>query len=646
MNPHSNPPTGGTGYSGRCWIKLRKYFAAILAGIFLLQPVFVLAQLGEVPTVGRGETGGIAGGILSAASKTALAGVSTANELCQKAEEVFQSANTIKGIAYGGLSLIGGNQTEVADLEIYKNAMDGFIKCREGARTALQAVATVNLYDGQTKQRLNDDINLALKNLQKRRDDIETQAKIAKRGLWKGILAAILIKTTKVVAQRLVNSLTAKFKINDVMRYADAVSSQVYQVQLIKDRAVDNQEQLILRSIITNPLLRTKIDSAIYQRAADALQLNGQAFSSRTMSADDPDFYLKLAKFGTPEASPQFLQTAYQNRASEIQSAGLSSAQNEILLGSGLKAPRTCAGNVNEQKAIDQRWIQVNDQMSNRAALYEDLQNTYNIKYAQLNDREKQQLVSDLKKAEADYLKAANQLKAMPASYDSPILTLCEKIASPAESVNKGIDAAFKSFSKGLSDYNDNNLPFFMNWVGDIGSNIASSLIFGGGVKATLLTESGNISQAANLALSFADANAAKKNLDNGISFNYENGNSASEYILSWEMVDVKNASFVTITGDGISDIQRDPATGQVRIDPVSRQPLMNRLPPSGSAAIQTKTGGNYILRVYDSSGKLLTNQASLKVNVSAASSDSSVQGVFIKKPAESLRGYRAESLR
>jgi len=594
-------------------LKLKKYLTSLLVGLLLLQPVLVFAQLGEVPIShpGLGQ-GGILGSAASVASKAALVTATAANEACQKAEVAFNTANTIKGIAYGGLSLIGGNKTEVADLEIYKKAVDGFIKCREAVKTSLLAAATINLYDGQTKQRLNDDISIALRNLEKRRDDIETQAKIAKRGLWKGILAALLLKTTKVVSQRLVNSLTSKYKVNDVMQYADAVASNVYTAQLINDRAVDNEEQLILRSMISNPLLRTKVDNVIYQKAADALELNGQVFSARTTSADDPDFYLKMLKYGDANSHVPFLKTAYDNRATEIQTAGLSSAQNEILLGSGLKAPRTCEGNVNEQKQIDQKWAQANDKLGNRAALYEDLKNAYNTSYAQLSENEKKRLAADLKKAEADYLKAASELKAMPTSYQTTVLKICKAIASPAELVNKGIDKAFGKFADTLGDYNDNNLPFFMGWISDIGSAIGSNLIFGGDLKSTILAESGNLTSAINLGLSFVDAGAAKKNLENGIDFNVSKGSGADEYILDWNAFDVKNGDFVTIKGDGISDVQRDPITGQVLTQGSSNLPVLNRLELSGSKTIITKVGGTYVLRVYDVNEKPLSNIGSI----------------------------------
>jgi hypothetical protein len=299
----------------------------------------------------------------------------------------------------------------------------------------------------------------------------------------------------------------------------------------------------------------------------------------------------------------------------------LSSAQNEILLGSGLKAPRNCSGNVNEQKAIDQKWAQTNDQLKNRLDLYNDLKNAYATQYSKLSLSEQKKLSDDLKKAENDYITASRQLKAMPTSYKSPVLKICEAIASPAELVNKGIDKSFNAFSKSLSDYNDNNLPFFMTWVSDIGSNIANNLIFGGNLKASLLAESSNLAQAINYGLSYADSQSAKKNLENGINFGYDYGNSSNEYILHWEMVNVDRADYVTINGDGISEIKRDSAgrviTETTRIGNATvTVPAVNKLPRDGSIAIKTSKGGEYSLKVYDKNNVLLTNRASLTLNL------------------------------
>lgn len=675
----------------------KHFFALILILAIGLQPVAVFAQsIPGITTVPVGHPGLGAGGVVgegaAAVADTALAALELKFSGC-KLEENFLKGSDVVDTTFGGLTLVAGNTEEVSNLTTRITTMEGLIVCYQVLLGSIKAVPTPNLFIGQKKQRLEAETILSIETLRSRKEHLQARLRIAKTGFWKGILAGILIKTTKVVAERLVNSLTSRYKINDVMQYADAVASQVYTAQLIHDRAADNEEQLILRSLATNPLLRTKIDSAIYQRAADAVQINGDVFSARSFSADDPDFYLKLAKFGDPETSVPYLKTAYEGRANQIQTVGLASANNEVLLGSGLKAPRTCAGNVNEQKSIEQRWVQVSDEYRDREKLLRDLQGSHITLYAnqQLNSKEAKQLEADIAKAQKDFDQAAIKLKAMPKSFESAdgqkskVFRACEAIASPAEMVNKGIDSAFKSISKGLGDYNDNNLPFFMSWISDVGANIGSSLIFGGNVKASLLAESGQISTAINTALSFADARVSQNNLKNGLVFNYGvSASGAGKYTLSWEVVDAKDAKYVTIEGPGATNFQTGPSGG-LALDPATGLPVYNKLGLIGNIIVNAPQGGSYVLRVYNSKEQRLSNTGTLTIprptsnptspsapptttpfvpgpgyqqcindgwgeaycqGIHGTTPTSSVRGAFIKKPSEPPRGYKIEVLR
>lgn len=554
--------------------KIIKIITGFLLGVFVFMPVAhaQIPSVSKVPVADEAVERALVGSTSNILDSTGIGNlVSAFNEGLKKFSElacktkkitdILETADDINKWSFGGLKLITGDVGESKMLLGKIEVLNGYLKtCLEPSITSAKALNPPSIKHMQEKQTVLDALTREKASVEQRLDQLNHQYRLATQNFWKSLTITVLIKTTKTVAQRLVNTLTAKYKVNDVLKYADAIASNVYTAQLIQDRAVDGQEQLILRSIITNPLLRSKVDSAIYQRAADALELNGSTFTASGISANDPDFYLKLGKFGNPETNPAFMKTVYENRASEINNVSLSSAQNEILLGSGLKAPRNCSGNVNEQKAIDQKWAQANDQLSNRLQLLNDLKNAYSTRSQYVNDAETKRIQEDLKKAEADYIKASQQLKAMPTSYKSPVLKICEAIASPAELVNKGIDKAFGAFSSSMSDYNDNNLPFFMSWVSDIGSNIANNLIFGGNLKASLLAESSNLAQAINYGLSYADSQSAKKNLENGINFGYDYGNSSNEYILHWEMVNVDRADYVTINGDGISEIKRDSA--------------------------------------------------------------------------------------
>ncbi len=608
---------------------IKKLFAVFISAQVFSVPFLAFAQLG-VSTVPVNDTangtGGIPGTVANTAASAAFTSAEAANKVCETAEQAYFKTDSNVQLAFGGLELISGGKALLLQLEAKQKALEGFISCRKGVLTTVKAIVAPNTYTVGQKQNLINDISSVIASLEAKQEPVKQQMALARQGFWKSIVLQILIKTTKAVTTRVVNDLTSQYKINDVMRYTDAVASQVYTNQLIRDQSTSGTEQLIIRSMLTNPVLKSKVHSAVYQAAADALEVNGSVFNARSIDPKDPDFYLKLSKYGIGETNPQFMERVYENRAAEMDKVGKSMAANEILVGSGLKSPRNCAGNVSQQQAIDQQWQLANDKMQNRLSLYKELKEAYDKQYASLSAKDQQQLVKDLDKAQADYLKAGAELRTTPDKFESPVLEVCKYIASPAEMINKGIDKAFDKYTDHLSQYNESNLPFFMNLISDIGANVSQSLIFGGNPKAVLLDESRNISTAANLGLSFMDSKVSEQNLSKGVQMDFTG--SGGSYTLSWQLVDVKDASYVTITGPGASNVQLDNA-GRPIVDVATGQPKVNKLPTLGSLDVRAPNGGTYSLQVFDSQNRKLSNTATLTV----PNPNSAVRGAAIESP-------------
>ena len=126
----------------------------------------------------------------------------------------------------------------------------------------------------------------------------------------------------------------------------------------------------------------------------------------------------------------------------------------------------------------------------------------------------------------------------------------------------------------------------------------------------------------------------------NGIVFNSPEQNSSitNGYTISWQVItdQMPTASYVTISGDGISSTGSNPQTKQTTI---------NKLPLEGSYAITTTVGGNYILTVYDAAGKALTAASTTltvqnqKQAFNSTNSDTAVLGAFTSKPSLDIRG-------
>jgi len=611
----------------------KKIFYLFLCLMFLA-PIISQAQLTSVPIssdqIGEPveEDGSVASSIARGlglgsyldAFNSAMSKINKIQCYSEVAQKALNVAEKVDQWSFGGLKLLTGDAGEAAMIKSKITALEGAKGCTEGKLKDIKKTQIATLTQGQLRQSLIQQYTTELATIQKRLDELNVQYRNATRSLWKAVLTKTLLATTKAVAAKLVNSLSYKFKISNYLSYADAVAGNVYAAQLINSNIKDGKDQLIARSLLTDPVVQNQVQPAIFQRANTAL-----GFNPDDLDLTDANFYQKSFQVGSGNTNAFLMQVQALDNADQIKAQSLTSAKTEISLGNGLKAPKTCDGSIAAQAAIDAEYKAVNNEIQNRTKLLQDLQN-YRTVARNLTSAEAQQLDADIKKAEKDFNNAGQKLNDLPKKYKSPVVQICKDITSPASLVNMGINEAFSSFAGKMSDYNDNNLPFFVNFISDIGTQIGTSLIFGGNTGSTLLNESGNLAQAASLGIKFAKNEQAQSNLAKGIRFDYEKSDSfADAYTLSWDVLEVKDADYVTIKGTGISDTQK-----------------FTKL--SDSVEIRTSASNTYLLKVFDKTGKMLTS-ASLDLEVEAAnpylggSSGPMVRGASISKIRIPIRG-------
>jgi hypothetical protein len=586
----------------------------ILIGLVFAQlamlPALAFAQY-SVPTTdsNNGNTpGGVAGTVANGVAMAALAAANAANTACQTIEQKYFNTATTKQLAFSGLSIIGGSNVQLAQYATDLVAIDGppgditvpplgFIPCRQFVLGLLDKIIANNIFIANQRQTLYNAANTALANLKAREESIKAKQANATQGFWKTLVFNILIKTSKAVADSLVAKLVNNYKISNFKQYADSAATLMYDNQFIRENFPKAQDQLMARAILNNPLLRTQIQPGIFVAADAAL-----GYNPASLNPASPNFYGQMAAMGSPSANPYYLQTAYVGGLDQSRAASMATAQQQISQGSGYKAPVNCAGSLNQQKLIDAQAIALQNKVQDRQNLLDSL----------ISAQQAGQNVpaADLAKAQADadaartaWLSAPEAVKTSSGSTSTdPAIIMCEAISSPAVLVNQGIDSVIKAMGGNISQYSDNNLPAFMNIIGDVASQIGSSLILGGargGATAALINENKAVSATVAVASQAAASNASA-NLAKGVNFGADLGGASNSYSLNWQIITdiLPKASFVTISGDGIS---------ASRIDPATRQAVPNRLSLSGDTTITTAVGGPYILTVYDINGRALT---------------------------------------
>jgi len=618
---------------------IKKIIFGLLIFGQLLLPFSALAAINPVPTSNSGSTAenAVFTGLLSPVLVTASG--------CLAAEQTYDKTDSAAQLGFSGLSLIGGDSVLLAQLSAKVTAYNGFITCRQGVLTALNGIPTPNTYTYAQKQQYISQQNAVIAAYKTKLEAAQARYNNAKQGFWKTLIFNILIKTSKAVADSLVNKLVSNYKIANIKQYTDSVATLMYDNQYLRDNFPSAQGQLMARAMLENPSFRTQIPPGIFVAADQALGFNVNA-----VSPSDPNYYQKMAMVGSAQANPYFQHSLYIGGVDQSHSSAVNSAQNMIAQSNGYKAPVNCAGSLTQQKQIDQQTKAASDLLANRQGLLTSLQSNPKTSPA------------DLQKAQNDYNNAltawnnipytvtgansvngtsslASNLTSGDNSEGAMAIVMCEAISSPAVLVNQGIDAVIKGVGGNISQYNDNNLPGFINIIGNVASQIGSSLILGGtgAAQSAAIINENKVATAVVTAGNEAVSSNISANLAKGVDFEAAPSGAPNNYGLNWDVItdQLPTANFVTITGDGISSVTTNPVT---------KLATPNRLSLTGGTAITTTVGGNYILTVFDATGRALT-AVTLTITPSSQqaynynSNAPAVAGAYTAKPVFNIRG-------
>ncbi len=614
--------------------KIKILISILIAGQLAAFPFLAFAQVLSVPTadINSGNLTGQATGIAAnIAATTALTAAAQVNQACATFEQAyFNGQSGAQVTSLGGLDLISGGTAMDKQLQLQIGEIDGaplpvtvptpsviqgLIPCRQQALTAVNAVVAINTYIANQKQTLYNTITASIANLKAREQSLKNQDIIAQQGFWKTLVYNILIKTTQSVSTRLVSQLVSNYKIQDFEKYAGAVATQVYDNEFIQDNANGSAaDQLILRSMLTNPAAQSTIQSAIYQRSSTNL---GFTPSTVDTSANNQNFYMQMATIAAPANDPFVTQMTMANTAMQAHSQAMTTAQAEIAQSNGLKTPRTCGATLQQQQSIDASYKAANDQVANRQALYNSLISNPNSKPA------------DLAQAQSDLNAATKNLQAVPSnSLDAggnAAIDICTAIVSPPSLINKGINDALGAFDQSLATYNNNNLPSFITGITTVATGLINNLIFGGNQSSSnILSETtGVLASGAALATNVASSQAQVQQNNNLVvtAQRTDDGTnkSSASYAIQWDATNVTGATGVSVAGPGL---------------PSNTSGLITtNLSATTQATVGTTGSYTYTITAYGAS------KSDVKAAVTLIISPAIVAGASISRPMQPIRG-------
>jgi hypothetical protein len=421
------------------------------------------------------------------ADQAVIEGYTTALNACATKETALDVTNSVSNWALAVQALIGESATQVAKLKVVIHELEVAIGCRTVAAATMRGAHGSSVWEGQQRQRLQDENSVALQNLKKRKDEYEAHLKNATSSLWKAVIVKTLMSLTKKVAQKLVVNLSNKFKINDYLKYTDVVASQVYAGELLSENRGSNQDKAILRAAMQNETTSGP-SAAVIQKAK-----NNTGFDVAKVDYTDPNFYQKMNKaMGSSDSQPYVLQAVANDNASAMKAKAKTSAQAEINGANGLKVPRTCSDITAQQKAFDDKWNNLNKQVKDLGNTLADLQNYQEMTVGALSEDEAQKVDQDIVTAKQKLAAAQKALDNLPdadSTFAQPMCDVQKGILSPVTTVDKGIDKAFGEVGKQLGNYNDNNLPILWSLVSDVANQIGTNLVLSGNTGSMVINE-------------------------------------------------------------------------------------------------------------------------------------------------------------
>ncbi len=104
--------------------------------------------------------------------------------------------------------------------------------------------------------------------------------------------------------------------------------------------------------------------------------------------------------------------------------------------------------------------------------------------------------LEDIRKAEQDLQDVAGRLNTAPQAYDTSAYQACKAIVNPASFIAGGLQRLLDTQTKQLGDIKEQNMPFFINFFGDIITSFTNKLIFGDSSSARLIVERAGLNKA------------------------------------------------------------------------------------------------------------------------------------------------------
>ncbi|MEZ4179999.1 MAG: hypothetical protein R3B41_00560 [Candidatus Doudnabacteria bacterium] len=608
----------------------------VTKAVIVPQPVIEVGPVGVALVAGVGDA--VTSNVSITTLKASFGNSCTATFKAADALEVGDSIDSISGgagsetldILSGGIVGAVKASAQIATATAAKECIDAYV-------ISLQQIPVTSLLTGQAIQTEETKYTTISSSLRQKIDALKERQAAQFKDILRAFLVKLILNLNQNLTTQLVNNAVEKYKIDDYLAYADAVSTQVYSMKYINENYTgDAKKQAVLRSLIQSKKTPGKVLSAITyanDQAQKTLASNcGNLGASASSSTSDSSFYKCLASYGSAEASPVFQYLNIADEAAKVSASAQTSTQQEIDASQGFAPPRDCSGSIAMQQQIDNSYDSATKELYTANEVYEKLKEAY---------AQGQTTIEELNKAEQNLEVVGQKYNSLSNQFDSPVVDICKAITSPGGFVAGQLNSYLDQYLNQAANLKSDNLPFYANFVSGVASNFLSNLITGKKSNSQVLKEAG-IAALAPTAIAVGST-VAGIGSDGGVDSKQFENNGVSVYLSSvggtsklseltsgqTYQVNIDFAGFVERNNNAQNYrvVVRDKISGQLAsldvADLAAGLAKLSFVAPAGSAGASGLEQRTLFVELYDSS-----NNKVAEVGVGFNLKTGSVQGV------------------
>lgn len=298
--------------------------------------------------------------------------------------------------------------------------------------------------------------------------DYEKQKKQSFQDVFQAIALNFAMEAFKQVTIKGVNELVDKLKINGYLKYADALATQVYSIDYIKQNySGDKQRELIAASLFKSQALN---DIPAVSNAVSIAKQSARKFQTYSKDLDwqNPKYWGKVSGVADERVWPEYhMMVGFSDAQSAIVN-GKANAQAEVQNGKGFKSMRNCKDVTSVQQKIDSDLAASNKKVEEAEITLGLLQlaesNPVDIQRAE------QALQAVLKEAESVQVKS-----------NGGLAEACEAITQPANFLAETTTKWLDSFIQQQTNFKAENMTLFGTLASKLATTVFKDIINGKG---------------------------------------------------------------------------------------------------------------------------------------------------------------------